>query len=129
MFQGSYTYPWVSTVILGGIAVLGGFVTLALPETMGKMLPDTIDQAENLRRLESLESKPNDEDGVSNHNTRPEKPFQNGVINGRGFIPCPNHQYPTKFKAIHQEPNNWTENIQYPRNTDSHQSPKCAMYL
>ena len=81
MFQGSYTKPWVSTVILGGIAVIGGFATLALPETMGKMLPDTIDQAETLRRLDSLESNPNDGDDVSNHNTKPGKPLHNGVVN------------------------------------------------
>ena len=64
--------------------MIGGLATLALPETMGKMLPDTVDQAETLRRLESVDKDPvatvNNPDG----NESKYKDTKNGIGNA-GF--------------------------------------------
>ena len=73
-------------MILGGIAVIGGFATLALPETMGKMLPDTIDQAENLQTLQSVDAEGIDEASECNSNpgNKPDKTWEKDGVNG-GF--------------------------------------------
>ena len=46
-------------VILGAIAIIGGLATLALPETMGKQLPDSIAQAETLEAARGEPDKAN----------------------------------------------------------------------
>ena len=37
-------------LIFGGFTVLAGVLTLNLPETLGTKLPDTLEEAEDLRR-------------------------------------------------------------------------------
>lgn len=39
-------------VVFAGIAVVGGGLVLLLPETKGKTLPETIEDAENMHRQE-----------------------------------------------------------------------------
>ncbi|XP_042889424.1 solute carrier family 22 member 6-like, partial [Penaeus japonicus] len=39
--QGS-TYPWAPSVVFGVASLIAGLATLALPETLGVALPDTI---------------------------------------------------------------------------------------
>ena len=48
-----YSKPWVSTLIFGVVGIIAGLTTLTLPETMGKRLPDTIEQAENPQSFNS----------------------------------------------------------------------------
>ncbi|XP_045784990.1 carcinine transporter-like [Maniola jurtina] len=40
--------PWLPLVILGGVALIGMFLALTLPETAGKDMPQTFDEAEEL---------------------------------------------------------------------------------
>ena len=58
--QGDYVW-WVPNSLIGLLAVAAGFVTLLLPETRGKTLPDTIEEAE----LFGI-NKPLEIDNVSN---------------------------------------------------------------
>ena len=38
------------SLVLGGAAIVGGLLTLMLPETFKSKMPDTIDDVENLRK-------------------------------------------------------------------------------
>ncbi|CAL1284200.1 unnamed protein product [Larinioides sclopetarius] len=40
------TYPWVPMAIPGGLSILSGLFVLLLPETKGKILPDTLEEGE-----------------------------------------------------------------------------------
>ncbi|KAM3958890.1 organic cation transporter protein [Aphomia sociella] len=43
----SMTTPWLPTIVFGSAAICAGLVVLLLPETKGKMLPDTIDDVKS----------------------------------------------------------------------------------
>ena len=47
-FQGEYTLPAVPLIIIGVMGMLSGISVFALPETLGRQLPDTIEEAEAL---------------------------------------------------------------------------------
>ncbi|OWF41581.1 organic cation transporter protein-like [Mizuhopecten yessoensis] len=49
LMLGDVTHKSISVVVFGCIALIGGFVTLLLPETLGQKLPDTIEDTESLR--------------------------------------------------------------------------------
>ena len=55
--QGQETKSYVPFIILGGIAIIAGLATLALPETMGKKLPDSVAQAESLSSLDDRDEE------------------------------------------------------------------------
>ncbi|KAJ9577167.1 hypothetical protein L9F63_006289, partial [Diploptera punctata] len=46
LFLGEYTLSAVPLVIMGVLGMLAGFLVLALPETLGQQLPDTVEEAE-----------------------------------------------------------------------------------
>jgi hypothetical protein len=48
LLQGEYTLSAVPLLIMGGLTLLGGILVLALPETLGRQLPDTVEEAEVL---------------------------------------------------------------------------------
>ena len=48
--QGQFTWDWLPVVIFGSVSLLGGFLTLLLPETLHTALPDTLEQAEHINK-------------------------------------------------------------------------------
>ncbi|KDR08424.1 Solute carrier family 22 member 6-A [Zootermopsis nevadensis] len=46
LFLGEYTLPAVPLVIMGILGMLAGLSVLALPETLGRQLPDTVEEVE-----------------------------------------------------------------------------------
>ena len=48
--QSQYTFRALPVLVIGLLALLGGLLALALPETLNHMLVDTIQEAENLGR-------------------------------------------------------------------------------
>ncbi|KAK7081091.1 hypothetical protein SK128_003679 [Halocaridina rubra] len=44
-------YPWAPSAVFGALSLVAGIATLALPETLGISLPDTIDHLENRASL------------------------------------------------------------------------------
>uniref|UniRef100_A0A336KAG2 CSON004020 protein n=1 Tax=Culicoides sonorensis TaxID=179676 RepID=A0A336KAG2_CULSO len=44
----NYIHPAIPLLLFGLVSVIGGFFILFLPETMGRKLPDTVAEAENL---------------------------------------------------------------------------------
>ncbi|XP_060062849.1 solute carrier family 22 member 3-like [Ylistrum balloti] len=49
LLLGDYTHKSVPIIFFGVLAVIGGFATLVLPETLGRKLPDTIEDAESMQ--------------------------------------------------------------------------------
>ncbi|XP_033747267.1 organic cation transporter protein-like [Pecten maximus] len=49
LMLGDVTHKSISVVVFGCIAMIGGFITLLLPETLGQKLPDTIGDTESFR--------------------------------------------------------------------------------
>ncbi|KAK7012883.1 hypothetical protein SK128_011585 [Halocaridina rubra] len=43
--------PWIPSIIFGGASLSAGFITLFLPETLGKPLPDTINDIEYTKTM------------------------------------------------------------------------------
>ena len=58
-FQTWKTIPWLPPLIFGSMCLLGGFVLFLLPETLGKPLLNTIDEANNYyaRRASTISAK------------------------------------------------------------------------
>lgn len=52
LMLGDVTHKSISIVVFGCIALLGGFITLLLPETLGQKLHDTIGDTENFHGYE-----------------------------------------------------------------------------
>lgn len=48
LFLGEYTLPAVPLVIMGVLGMSAGLLVLALPETLGQQLPDTVEEVEML---------------------------------------------------------------------------------
>jgi hypothetical protein len=48
--------PWIVMIIFGGSAVIAGLLNLLLPETLGKHLPETLVQARNLGRGDTVQA-------------------------------------------------------------------------
>ena len=46
-------------IIYGGLGVSAGLLTLFLPETLGKKLPETLLEGENFGKEDEKEKKPN----------------------------------------------------------------------
>ena len=49
-------YPWVVMVIFGGSCVASGLLNLLLPETLGRPLPENLEQIRNLGKDEEAET-------------------------------------------------------------------------
>ncbi|OWF37781.1 Solute carrier family 22 member 5 [Mizuhopecten yessoensis] len=49
LLLGDYTHKSVPIIAFGALSVIGGFLTLILPETLGRKLPDSIEDAEKMR--------------------------------------------------------------------------------
>ena len=64
-------------VILGCVAVLAGLLAMLLPETMGRKLPDTIEEAE--RMTEEGFGENDDSSGAQNEGYTPEKNINGDV--------------------------------------------------
>ncbi|XP_033747268.1 solute carrier family 22 member 3-like [Pecten maximus] len=54
LLLGDYTHKSVPIIAFGVLAVIGGFASLILPETLGRKLPDTIEEAENMKGKQIL---------------------------------------------------------------------------
>lgn len=52
--QGDVTHKSVPLISFGVLSSIGGCLTLFLPETLGRKLPDTIQDAENLKGIGKL---------------------------------------------------------------------------
>lgn len=50
LFQGKYTHPSVPLAAFGVLSLGDGLLILMLPETKGKEIPDTIDEAERIAK-------------------------------------------------------------------------------
>ena len=54
-------------VILGSMSLLGSFLTLMLPETLHKQLPDTVQQAEHIHHQNDINDTADDTDIPLHH--------------------------------------------------------------
>ncbi|XDV39438.1 hypothetical protein PO909_008685 [Leuciscus waleckii] len=52
IYLGNY-YSYIPYIVIGGLAVFAGLITLLLPETKGKVLPETIAQMQRIKGLRS----------------------------------------------------------------------------
>ncbi|OWF41580.1 solute carrier family 22 member 3-like [Mizuhopecten yessoensis] len=64
LLLGDYTHKSVPIIAFGVLGVIGGVLTLLLPETLGRKLPDSIQDAENMRGTKIVKN----EDEKSNSN-------------------------------------------------------------
>ena len=55
-------YPWVVMVIFGGSCVASGLLNLLLPETLGRPLPENLDQIRNLGKEAEDEAETSEEE-------------------------------------------------------------------
>jgi hypothetical protein len=55
--------PWVVMAVFGGCSVISGFLNLLLPETLGRPLPENLEQIRNLSRSRKIreEATPEEE--------------------------------------------------------------------
>lgn len=47
-----FTFDFLPLLVFGAIAFLGGVFAVLLPETLGGKLPDTIEEAENIGKVQ-----------------------------------------------------------------------------
>lgn len=53
MLKGEYYGKWLPTVIFGSVALLASLLTLLLPETVNRRLPDTVEDIEHPKKQEN----------------------------------------------------------------------------
>ena len=53
LVQGKVTFSQLPFILFGSLSLIGAFVSLRLPETRDCKLPDTIDDAENMKPAEN----------------------------------------------------------------------------
>jgi hypothetical protein len=78
VLQAEYSHSWIPFVIFGIVSILGGLLTLLLPETKDEIFPDTFEEAENLGKSRKNKS----------HDVEKSKGAPNGndVIQSRGSM-------------------------------------------
>ncbi|XP_069136162.1 solute carrier family 22 member 13-like [Argopecten irradians] len=74
LLLGDYTHSSVPVIAFGVLAMIGGFCTLILPETLGRKLPDTIEEAENMRGKKLLPD-PDDAENIK-HEKEPKEKYK-----------------------------------------------------
>lgn len=57
MFQGVYSFKSLPLIVFSGVSVLASFLGLLLPETLGTVLPDTVEEAKKLKYKINKEQK------------------------------------------------------------------------
>ena len=56
--QGTGVYSWLPSAIFGSCSLIGGFLTLLLPESKGRPMPDTVTELEN-QEISEMKEKAN----------------------------------------------------------------------
>lgn len=73
LLLGDYTHRSVPLIAIGVLAMIAGCLTLILPETLGRELPDTIQDAENMR---GRGLKPDEDKAKIDHGLNPAEKYQ-----------------------------------------------------
>ena len=60
LLQGDYTNKSISIIIFGVAAFIGGVMTLALPETLGKKLADMVEDTDSIEGTDNKEIDANE---------------------------------------------------------------------
>ena len=50
ILQGRVVHPYVPTTVIGALCIVAAFLAFLLPETLGKELPTTLEEAESLSK-------------------------------------------------------------------------------
>nr|GBN78053.1 Organic cation transporter protein [Araneus ventricosus] len=75
------TYPWVPMAVPGALSILSGFLVLLLPETKGKILPDTLEEGEKFFEKQEPVHPLSSVDGTNEQEIELKKPVDMEILN------------------------------------------------